>query len=335
MLTMKVSVIIPTYKGSEFLERAIRSAIAQKSLEYQLEIIVVDDNNPNSQERVATEQIIKKVKEDHEIIYIKHANNRNGSVARNTGILHSNGEFISFLDDDDFYLPGRIERLINKLIESNADIAYSDVLIVKSDTPSNYITATKEGNLFYPLFLDENLFGTGSNIMIRKKAIECNGAFDESLPRQQDFEFLLRQFSCGCIAVPVRDCLVVKAMNSTNNSVDYDRLKNIKYNILNKYANFIDSFNRNSQVMLRASQYKQLLYTAAIENKEVGVQEQLSNLRSIGYSLSFKDRIKIKTLTSNCSLQIRRVRRCGHRIAVLVRKRNLWNAIKIKLMENC
>ncbi|MDQ5913792.1 MAG: hypothetical protein QG623_411 [Patescibacteria group bacterium] len=78
-----VSIIIPTYKGSTTLARAIMSCLGQSYM--PTEIIIVDDNDPKSTERYKTESIVKNYENLGNVIYIKHSKNRNGSAARNTG----------------------------------------------------------------------------------------------------------------------------------------------------------------------------------------------------------------------------------------------------------
>ena len=65
-----VSVIIPTYKRANYIQRAINSVLNQTY--YDIEIIVVDDNNPNTQERKDLENIMKNYKDNNKIIYIQH-----------------------------------------------------------------------------------------------------------------------------------------------------------------------------------------------------------------------------------------------------------------------
>lgn len=113
-----VSVIIPTYKGSSALNRAIDSVLCQSYKE--IEIIVVDDNDPTSDERKNTEALMSRYIGDKRIRYIKHQRNSNGAVARNTGITAATGKYIAFLDDDDYYLPNRIEKSV-RYLETNRD----------------------------------------------------------------------------------------------------------------------------------------------------------------------------------------------------------------------
>ena len=78
-----VSVIIPTYGGNESLKRALDSVLYQDYSPF--EVIVVDDNNPGTEQRMKTESIMDAYKDNKKVIYIRHRKNRNGSAARNTG----------------------------------------------------------------------------------------------------------------------------------------------------------------------------------------------------------------------------------------------------------
>ena len=97
--TPLVSVIIPTYKRPDYLDRAIDSVLNQTY--NNIEIIVVDDNNPNTEGRERTEKIMRRYENNPHVIYIKHEYNKNGSAARNTGFKASHGVYLAFLDDDD------------------------------------------------------------------------------------------------------------------------------------------------------------------------------------------------------------------------------------------
>ena len=122
-----VSVIIPTYKRSSCLLRAINSVLNQTYK--KIEIIVVDDNNEDSLYRTENEKKLEKYVNKNKIIYLKHKKNLNGANARNTAIKKATGEYITFLDDDDYFLPDRIEKMVMVLKDnSNYDGAYSSVI---------------------------------------------------------------------------------------------------------------------------------------------------------------------------------------------------------------
>ena len=77
-----ISIIIPTYGGGEFLERAIESALAQTY--DNIEVIVVDDNGIDTENQLKTATIMKKYEFNPKVFYICHEVNKNGSAARNT-----------------------------------------------------------------------------------------------------------------------------------------------------------------------------------------------------------------------------------------------------------
>src|SRR5690625_2563800 len=96
-----VSVIIPTYKRPHMLARAIESVLNQTYI--NIEIIIVDDNSIESSYRKETIEFMRRYSEYNNILYVKHKENKGGSVARNTGIAIAKGKFVTFLDDDDEY----------------------------------------------------------------------------------------------------------------------------------------------------------------------------------------------------------------------------------------
>lgn len=102
MISGLVSVIIPTYKRPNMLGRAIDSVLGQSYT--NIEVVVVDDNSDGDKYRLETIQYMERYANDYRVKYIKHKTNQNGSAARNTGIQNSVGEYIAFLDDDDYFL---------------------------------------------------------------------------------------------------------------------------------------------------------------------------------------------------------------------------------------
>ena len=85
-----MSVIITTYHNEKLLNRAVESVLHQTY--ERIELIVVDDNPPESNARKATEAVMEKYPQ---AVYLKHSENRNGAAARNTGIRAAKGEYIA------------------------------------------------------------------------------------------------------------------------------------------------------------------------------------------------------------------------------------------------
>ena len=106
-----ISIVITTYNRSDKVEEAIRSAINQTYS--NTEIIVIDDNSNRLEERERTKEIIQKFSG---IKLIQNKNNLGGALSRNEGIKNAKGNLISFLDDDDIYLPNRIEEMYKEYI---------------------------------------------------------------------------------------------------------------------------------------------------------------------------------------------------------------------------
>ncbi len=191
-----VSVIIPTYKRPDFLKRAICSVLNQTHK--NIEVIVVDDNNPNSEGRRLTEDVMQEFLENPQVKYIKHEKNKNGSAARNTGFRNSKGELIALLDDDDEFLPEKIESQIKCLSAKDETFGacYSNYLRIGEDGKLLDKNRESREGFLYLEALKRNLFTQGgSNLLIKREMFQAINGFDESYERNQDIEFMARLFT--------------------------------------------------------------------------------------------------------------------------------------------
>lgn len=103
MSEIKVSVIIPVYNGGEAFEKCLKDVLNQSLKE--IEVICVDDGSTDQ-----TKNIIEKAAlEDERVIYVSQKN-QGAAVARNHGFKYAKGEYVSFLDADDFYEPQMLEK---------------------------------------------------------------------------------------------------------------------------------------------------------------------------------------------------------------------------------
>ena len=182
-----VSVIIPTHNRANYLPVAISSVLNQSFQDF--EILVVDDGSSDS-----TAAVVAGFR-DQRIKYIRHETSKGGSAARNTGIRNSNCPFIAFLDDDDEWLPSKLQLLIGLLKSSPAKVGvvYSGYWIV--DRGSGRIcgkkTPEKRGDLSQEL-LASNCIGGTSAVVARRECFERIGLFDENLPSFQDYDLWIR-----------------------------------------------------------------------------------------------------------------------------------------------
>lgn len=128
----KVSVIVATYRRTDTLERALISLANQTYSNY--EIIVVDDN-ANSEWNYKVEQLISSFKSTYvvQVKYICNKENKGSAKTRNAGIQEAEGEYITFLDDDDVYLNNKIKNQVEHMIEEKSDYSVTDMWLYNKD----------------------------------------------------------------------------------------------------------------------------------------------------------------------------------------------------------
>ena len=192
MENVNVSVIIPTYRRTEDITRALDSVLAQ-TLE-AVEVIVVDDNGIGSECGIATETAMRPYIDSKRITYIQHEKNKNGSAARNTGIKVAKGKYISFLDDDDIYRPDRLEKMCSRMdaLDDSWGACYTGYIKHQSSGQEQYSAEKVEGDVFVQALMRSFYIGTGSNLFFRRAVIDDIGLFDETFKRNQDLEYIVR-----------------------------------------------------------------------------------------------------------------------------------------------
>lgn len=121
----KVSVIIPTFKRSEFLVRAIDSVLSNSYP--NIEIIIVDDNFHDSDYRIQTKSIMEKYSNNPNVMYLLNPLHTGGALSRNEGIKIAKGDYITFLDDDDIYLPDKIKSQVIFMEEHDYEMCFTDL----------------------------------------------------------------------------------------------------------------------------------------------------------------------------------------------------------------
>jgi len=180
-----VSVIIPTYNRADKLKRAIESVL--KQTHERFEIIIVDDHS-----RDETKSVVKNFI-DERIYYIRNEENLGGSESRNVGIRNARYDYIAFLDDDDEWLPEKLEKQL-KVLKKTSSIycgVYTGFTRVKDSRIFSKHIYDKEGDLFNQL-LWKNVIGSTSVIMLKKSCIVDVGGFTKNLPASQELELYLR-----------------------------------------------------------------------------------------------------------------------------------------------
>ncbi|AEH25427.1 glycosyl transferase [Pyrococcus yayanosii CH1] len=152
------------------------------------ELIVVDDASIDN-----TPKVIKEIN-DGRVRYIRLERNSGGPVARNTGIRRARGRYIALLDDDDEWLPQRLELQVKKMEEvgRNVGVIYGGFYYVSQDTGKiiGRRLPRYRGNIYEHL-LRENFIGSPT-LLIRRKCFKRAGLFDPKLKSSQDWDMWLR-----------------------------------------------------------------------------------------------------------------------------------------------
>lgn len=280
-----VSVIITSYKSDESLSRAIDSVLSQSY--NNVEVIVVDDNDPDTLARAKTEQLMQQYYENKKVIYTKHKHNKNGAAARNTGIHIAKGEFIAFLDDDDEYYKTRVQVCVDALRQNpEYDAAYTEVDLYCAGKKTGVRKTSGSGFLWKDLLLDEGFLGTGSNIFVRRKVFEDTDVFDVRFLRYQDIEFMLRVLENHSI-IEIKERLVKKNI-SRRNIPEYKKYHENKMLIFEKYRNLIESFDESEKRDFFEFHYYRLFESAMLSYNRNFIKQATRELNQVR-RLTFKE----------------------------------------------
>jgi len=182
-----VSVVIPVYNRIESLQRSVKSVLEQTYA--YLEVIIVDDGSETD-----TGSIVRSVG-DGRIRFVQHKVNRGAAAARNTGIEVAQGNWIAFLDSDDWWNEKKIEIQL-KVIET----ADSDLGVVFCGSKLHFGPAAKSQvelpeqdlDLRVRLARENCIPGGTSTPIVRGSLLREVGGFDEGYPSCQDWELWLR-----------------------------------------------------------------------------------------------------------------------------------------------
>lgn len=235
-----VSIIIPTYKNRGKLAASVKSALEQDYKEK--EIIVVDDNNPDTEERLLTEKVMSQFVNESCVYYIQHAVNRNGASARNTGFRASRGGYIAFLDDDDTFLPGKLTKQVAYLKE-HAEYQAVYCLAIRRGKP--VATVPYKGDVSKELLMMRTSMFTPT-LMFRRDSLEVIHGFDESYRRHQDYELLLRFFQSGSKIGCVEEILTEIGSNQGENILSADKSLQLKMNFLKTFEDYIIYYDKQN-----------------------------------------------------------------------------------------
>ena len=207
-----VSVIIPNFNYHRFVGKCIESVTAQ---DYKnIEIIVVDDGS--------TDKSVEFILGLNTTLRLIQQDNQGVSAARNRGIFEAKGDYIAFLDSDDYWESSKISKQVEAMEKSDADLVYSGINLVSPDGMSitGVLRPEFKGDcsIHFRKFPARAIILLGcSNALVKKSFISKSGLFDVSLSISADWDFFRRYCDIGHV-VYIQEPLTFYRQHSGNMS---------------------------------------------------------------------------------------------------------------------
>ena len=194
---MRFSVIIPLYNKAPYIKKALESVINQSYNDFEL--VVVDDGSTDGSCQIA-EETLKGVHVDYHLI---KQHNAGVSTARNNGVKASHGDFICFLDADDWWAPTFLEKM-NSFINDypDAGIYGTNYYYVKNGRQRVCVTTAERGYINYCKVYADRLAMplTSISVAIKRDVFCAVGGFNPKLKLGEDFDLWIRISLCHKVA---------------------------------------------------------------------------------------------------------------------------------------
>ena len=185
-----ISIVIPTYQRCDRLEIALDSVLKQTYNNY--EILIIDDGSTDG-----TKEMVKSIR-DPRIIYYWQRNSGCPANPRNKGVKLARGEWVAFLDSDDWWAPEKLRSCVKQIKKNRIDFIYHDAEIVTNKKNClNYKKKIVTDHLKKPVLIDlllkRNLI-CNSSVVVRKKLLVLAGYFNErkELKAAEDYNMWLK-----------------------------------------------------------------------------------------------------------------------------------------------
>ncbi len=234
-----VSIIMPNYNGAEYLEKTIKSVLAQTYTNWEL-LFVDDCSTDNSLE-------IVKAFQDERIHILKNKNNSGAALSRNYALREAKGKWIAFLDSDDLWVPEKLEKQIAFMLNNSYNFSFTDYTVV--DKEDNILTLYKpqKANCDYKDILKHCCIGC-STVIYDREALGIVLMPEEAIKRE-DFACWLAILREGEKAYCLHESLTKYRVHT--GSVSSKKTKMIKYqwNVYRKVENL--SIIKSSYYMLQ------------------------------------------------------------------------------------
>lgn len=170
-----ISVIIPTYNCGQYIEQAVRSALGQTTCE-EIEVIVTDDASTDN-----TQEMVEQLKDSagRRIRYYANAKNLGAAETRNAGIRVAEGEYVAFLDADDWWTADKLEKQIALMGQTKAPLVFTGRELMRPEGESTGKIISVPETTDYRSLLYTNCIPCSSVLMKTQTAKEFYFCHDE------------------------------------------------------------------------------------------------------------------------------------------------------------
>lgn len=216
-----VSIIIPTLNRAELLRRAIESVLAQTYTPIEVVVVIDGIDDP-------TERLLTNYSNDHRIKVIQNNYSTGGAEARNIGVANAGGEWIAFLDDDDEWMPNKLELQMNEGLRSGSEYPIVYSRLIARSPEADYVWPVRERResesmseyLFCRNTLSQGEGMIQTSTILALKQLLVRIPFTKGLPKHQDWDWLLRVSShIGVTFVMCPETLAIWYIEESRSSV--------------------------------------------------------------------------------------------------------------------
>ncbi|CAM2860556.1 glycosyltransferase family 2 protein [Campylobacter hyointestinalis] len=282
---MQFSVIIPTYNRQKEIDISIKSVLAQTFNDFEL--IVVDNGSTDN-----TKSVVEKyINIDSRVKYIWQENTGSPAGSRNTGIKNAIGQWVAFLDSDDYWYGNKLESVFN-IIKKHQDIIavshYEDKMIDgKHNSILYHGDDLDNNNMYYQLLFKGNNLSTSAMVVRKDKLIEV-GCFDERMDyfAVEDYDLWMRLSKLGKFYF-IKEILGAFCISSNNMSGHIELINNNLKTLVLNHIDELDILNKQKLKKKHAARidyYKGRAYQIS-GNRKKAIKFLFNSIKDYPFSL--------------------------------------------------
>ena len=269
----KISIVVPIYNSSKFLSRCIDSLINQTYK--NIEIILVNDGSKDNSLEICNEY----VKLDNRIKVFDKPNSGVGST-RNYGIKKCTGEYICFIDSDDYISPKYCEILMRNLINNSADLSIVSLALNECELLEGKIEFVNKKDAYYQVLFDNSFFGYPVNKLYKKEIINKLGdmPFPEHLYWGEDLLFNIK-YLINCNIIVKQDVILYYYIQNDDSCTNKKSINDKSITLLESCKKVIEIYSKTCKENV---DYAWLFYlhNIAFINKYSKTKEQENLIKS-------------------------------------------------------